>query len=124
MNPTRDLGTRGECKRNWERARKSIMADTDFDLRSRFEKTAYRIKMDGKYCYKESLFSTKGWCRLVDPTSHLHPPSFTWGICSSSCDLDFITVHNLNLSILPSYPRFRRFISKFRPVLGGSYTSV
>ena len=117
MNPTRDLGTRGECKRNWERARKSIMADTDFDLRSRFERTAYRIKMDGKYCYKESLFSTKGWCHIA-PRPANHGPSVPvppgWGICSSSCDLSFITVCNLNFYILPSFfPCFLAFAFSF-----------
>ena len=62
-----------------------------------FDESAYRIRVDGKYCYKESLFSTKGWCILA-PIDRRYPDPTDgkeWGFCTSSCDLEFITVRNI-----------------------------
>ena len=47
---------------------------------------AHRVMVDGKYCYKPSLFSERGWCRLADDMDK-------WGFCSMSCHPDNIFVH-------------------------------
>ena len=47
---------------------------------------AHRVMVDGKYCYKPSLFSERGWCRLADDMEN-------WGFCSVSCHPDNIFVH-------------------------------
>ena len=63
------------CDQYWQAA-----VGTDYRI-----STAHRIKVDSKYCYNRAIYSTKGWCELADDDSK-------WGVCSPSCDRDFMQV--------------------------------
>ena len=84
------LGDKSQCEEYWEKA-KEFMKKKQWPMVLEF-KTAYRILMKGKYCYKPNLFSSKGWCNLAptEPTEPVTDPQ--WGFCSTSCDLKFMKV--------------------------------
>ena len=88
-----DLEEREKCREHWRQAESKIVATLSGAAQEEF-KEAYRIKINDKYCYKEELFSTKGWCQIA-PDFPGGPDPNQWGFCSTSCNIDFLRVIRL-----------------------------
>ena len=84
-----DLEERQKCREYWEQAESTILATLE-GAHEEFQE-AYRIKVNDKYCYKEELFSTKGWCQIASDFPEGSNPN-QWGFCSTSCNIDFLRV--------------------------------
>ena len=85
-----DLEEREKCREYWKQAESTIVATLPGAVQEEF-KEAYRIKINNKYCYKEELFSRKGWCQIA-PDLPGGPNPNQWGFCSTSCNIDFLRV--------------------------------
>ena len=85
-----DLEERDRCREYWKQAESTIVATLPGAVHEEF-KEAYRIKINNKYCYKEELFSKKGWCQIA-PDLPVGPNPNQWGFCSTSCNIDFLRV--------------------------------
>ena len=85
-----DLEERVKCREYWKQAESTIVATLPGAVQEEF-KEAYRIKINNKYCYKEELFSRKGWCQIA-PDLPGGPNPNQWGFCSTSCNIDFLRV--------------------------------
>ena len=85
-----DLEEREKCREYWKQAESTIVATLPGAAHEEF-KEAYRIKINHLYCYKEELFSKKGWCQIA-PELPGGPNPNQWGFCSTSCNIDFLRV--------------------------------
>ena len=88
-----DLEEREKCREYWKQAESTIVATLPGAAHEEFKK-AYRIKINHLYCYKEELFSKKGWCQIA-PELPGGPDPNQWGFCSTSCNIDFLRVVSL-----------------------------
>ena len=79
-----------ECRNLWVKA-KNIMSKQDKIIREKFEAT-HRIMMNNKYCYREELFTEKGWCNIAPSSPNGRQPQNKWGFCSPSCRIAFMKV--------------------------------
>ena len=80
-----------KCKGYWKVAEKEIKNQHP-NLFTNFTK-AHRIRVTVSqdeiiYCYNKKILDEKGWCNIARPSEQ----SQQWGICSPSCDKDFIQV--------------------------------
>ena len=87
-----------ECKKLWEKANEKIseQIEQNIDMMKDKSETIYRLKKNGKYCYKSELFLEKGWCRLAksNPDStRINRDEPKWGFCSTSCNIEFMKVN-------------------------------
>ena len=88
-----DLHDQQVCKNYWADA-DTLLANANPPGREQFEQ-AQRIKVGGKMCYRDALFTTNGWCKIA--TNDLGLSRFfrrrrrrRWGFCSTSCNIDFM----------------------------------
>ena len=85
-----------ECEQLWDKANQKILEYGKDKIKEIF-RTVYRLKMNGKYCYKPELFKEKGWCVVAKSSpdaSAISPDKQSWGFCSTSCSIKFMKAMN------------------------------
>ena len=82
-----------KCNGIWEKA-KQEMSTLDERVAKEFD-TAHRIKINGRYCYKPDLFTSKGWCKVAKKPKTTTQNTQRWGFCSTSGNIQFMKVIHL-----------------------------
>ena len=83
-----ELHDKQSCMRYWGDA-EALLKHEDRIVQEQF-KTAHRIKVGDKICYKEELLTKHGWCELAPSELALGFLPTRWGFCSASCNIDFM----------------------------------
>ena len=107
---TANLWNEQECNKYWEKANQVM--NNQYKPEGKEFKTAHRIKISGKYCYKPDLFTTKGWCDVAHTPKTRDQNTRKWGYCSTSCRILFMQVTYIFISrtnVLVPYNRSHMF---------------